>query len=117
MARAKAEQFADAAFIEHDLKSAYALLSQSMRKDLSFDQFSDLVSKMHPAQFPDAVNATEYEPLMGQKGMNIYLFGQTRSEKFYYRFFMEGTGDTDYTVGGLWRNDGPYPPSNMRKRL
>ena len=54
---------------------------------------------------------------MGQKGMNIYLFGQTRNETFYYRFFMEGTKETDYTVGGLWRNEGPYPPSNMRKRL
>jgi hypothetical protein len=117
MARSKAEQFADAALIEHDLGSAYGLLSQAMRNQLSFEQFKYLISKMHPAQYPDAVNATEYEPLMGQKGMNIYLFGQTRNENFYYRFFMEGTKESDYTVGGLWRNDGPYPPSNMRKRL
>ena len=117
MARSKAEQFADAAFIEHDLGSAYGLLSQAMRNQLSFEQFKDLISKMHPAQYPDAVNASEYEPLMGQKGMNIYLFGQTRNEKFYYRFFMEGTKETDYTVGGLWRNEGPYPTSNMRKPL
>src|SRR2546430_6244844 len=72
MARSKAEQFADAAFIEHDLGSAYGLLSQATRNQLSFEQFKDLISKMHPAQYPDAVNATEYEPSMGQKGMNIY---------------------------------------------
>jgi len=88
-----------------------------MRNQLSFDQFKDVLSKMHPAQYPDAVNATEYEPLMGQRGMNIYLFGQTRNEKFYYRFFMEGTKESDYTVGGLWRNDGPYPASNTRRPL
>jgi len=117
MARSKAEQFADAAFIEHDLGSAYGLLSQAIQNQLSFEQFKDLITKMHPSQYPDAVNATEYEPLNGQKGMNIYLFGKTRNENFYYRFFMEGTKETDYTVGGLWRNDGPYPPSNMRKRL
>lgn len=35
MARTKAEQFADAAFIEHDLTSAYGLLSQAMRNQLS----------------------------------------------------------------------------------
>jgi hypothetical protein len=67
MARGKAEQFADAAFVERDLGSAYGLLSQAMRNQLSFDQFKDLVSKMHPAQYPDAVNATEYEPLMGRR--------------------------------------------------
>jgi hypothetical protein len=117
MARSKAEQFADAAFIEHDLGSAYGLLSQAMRNQLSFEQFKGLISKMHPSQYPDAVNATDYEPLMGQKGMNIYLFGKTRNENFYYRFFMEGTKETDYSIGGMWRNDGPYPPSNMRKRL
>jgi hypothetical protein len=39
MARSKAEQFADAAFIEHDLGSAYGLLSQAMRNQLSFEQF------------------------------------------------------------------------------
>jgi len=117
MARVKAEEFATAAFIEHDPGAAYGLLSQAMRNQLSFEQFKDVVSKTHPSQYPDAVNATEYEPLMGQNGMNIYLFGQTRNEKFYYRFFMEGTKETDYTVGGLWRNDGPYPASNARKRL
>ena len=49
--------------------------------------------------------------------MNIYVSGQIRNEKVYYRLFMEGTKETDYNVGGLWRNDGPYLPSNMRKHL
>jgi hypothetical protein len=76
------------------------------------------LTKMHPStKYPDAVNATDYEPLPGQPGMNIFLFGQTGAEHFYYRFYMEGTKETNYAVGGLWRNDGPYPPSNMRHRL
>jgi len=55
--------------------------------------------------------------LMGQKAMNIYLLGGDNDEKFYYRFVMEGTQETDYLVSGFWRNESPYPPSNMRKSL
>ena len=117
MAGAKAQQFANAAFVQRDFPAAYNQLSQAMRKQLSFEQFTDLLSKMHPSKYPSSVQATDYEPLMGQRGMNIYLVGHNDDQQFHYRFFMEGTKETDYTVGGLWRGDGPYPPSNMRKRL
>jgi len=117
MAGAKAQQFADAAFVEHRLPTAYDLLSQAMRNQLSFDQFTDLISKMHPSKYPSSVQAADYEPLMGQKGMMIYLVGKNNDEQFYYRFFMEGTKETDYTVGGMWRGEGPYPSSNLKKRL
>ncbi len=117
MAGRKAQQFADTAFVERNLLTAYDLLSQNTRKSLSLEQFKDVVSKMHPSHYPPSVAATEYEPLMGQKAMNIYLQGRGSTEKFYYRFVMEGTKESDYMVGGLWRNDSPYPPSNMRKPL
>jgi len=118
MASAQAERFADAAFIEHDLDVAYSLLTPEMKKQLSPQQFKDLLAKMHPStQYPDAVNATDYEPVPGQRGMNIFLFGQTGVERFYYRLYMEGTKESNYAVGGLWRNDGPYPPTTMRQRL
>ena len=117
MASAKAQHFADVAFVERNLPAAYDLLSQAMRNQLSFDQLTDLISKMHPSRYPSSVQATEYEPLMGQRGMNIYLVGKNGSEQFYYRFFMEGTKETDYTVGGMWRGEGAYPPSNMKKSL
>jgi len=117
MAGRKAQQFADAAFVERNSSAAYSLLSQNTRSSLSLDQFKDVVSKMHPSQYPSSVQAIEYEPLMGQKAMNIYLLGGDNDEKFYYRFVMEGTQETDYLVSGFWRNESPYPPSNMRKSL
>jgi hypothetical protein len=117
MASGRAQQFAEAAFVEHRLPAAYDLLSQAMRNQLSFEQFTDLISKIHPSTYPSSVQAAEYEPLMGQRGMNIYLVGKNNNEQFYYRFFMEGTKETDYTVGGIWRGKGPYPPTNMKKRL
>jgi hypothetical protein len=117
MAGAKAQQFADVAFVQRDLKTSYNLLSAAMRNDLSLAQFTDVLSKMHPSKYPSSVEATEYEPLTGQRGMNIYLVGHNGTEQFYYRFFMEGTRETDYTVGGMWRGEGPYPPSNMKHRL
>ena len=49
--------------------------------------------------------------------MNIFLSGVAGKERFYYRLVMEGTKETDYAVDGIWRSDGPYPPSNLRKRL
>jgi hypothetical protein len=117
MASDKAQQFANAAFVERRLPAAYNLLSQAMRNQLSVDQFTELISKMHPSKYPSSVQAAEYEPLMGQRGMNIYLVGKNNNEQFYYRLFMEGTKESDYTVGGIWRGEGPYAPSTMKKRL
>lgn len=117
MAGSKAQQFAEAAFVRRNLPTAYQLLSQDMRKQLTIEDFRVLVSQMHPGESPSSVKATEYEPLLGKKGMNIYLTGIAREERFYYRLYMEGSKETDYLVAGLWRNKGPYPPSNMRKPL
>jgi hypothetical protein len=117
MAGRKAQQFADVAFVKRDLDAAYPLLSQNTRASITIDQFKDLVSKMHPSDYPLFVRATDYEPLMGQKAMNIYLIGEAESGRLYYRFVMEGTQESDYMVGGVWRNDAPYPASNLRKPL
>lgn len=62
-----------------------------MKKQFSLEQFKDLLTKIHPSKYPDAVNATDYEPLPGQRGMNVFLFEQSGAERFYYRFYMEGT--------------------------
>ena len=117
MAARKAKQFADVAFVKRDLEAAYPLLSQTTRGSLTLDQFKDVVSKMHPSEYPLFVRSTEYEPLMGQRAMNIYLLGEAEHRRLYYRFVMEGTQETDYMVSGFWRNDVPYPASNTRKAL
>jgi len=117
MAAAEAHNFADIAFVERDAATAYGLLSPNTKTQMSFDQFKDLASKMHPSEYPSSVEATDYEPLPGQQAMNIYLSGSSGNERFYYRFVMEGTKETRYTVAGIWRGSGPFPPSNMRRSL
>jgi len=117
MAAAQAERFADASLIEHDLNSAYALLSPKKKEQLSLEQFKDLLARMHPSKYPDAVNATDYELLPSQRGMNIFLFGKSGAERFYYRFHMEGTKETGYAIAGFWRGDAPYPQSSRRRPL
>ena len=117
MAAGKAQQFADVAFVKRDFEAAYPLLSQNLRASITMNQFKDVVSKMHVSEYPLFVRATDYEPLMGKKAMNIYLTGDAENGRFYYRFVMEGTQETNYVVSGFWRNDGPYPASNMRRPL
>ncbi len=117
MAARRAEQFANTAFIERNLTAAYGLMSENGKSSLPFERFQDVVLKMHESNYPASIAAVEYEPILGQKEMNIYLLGEARDEKLYYRFVMEGTQETDYKVAGFWRNDGPYPPADSVKRL
>ncbi len=117
MAAAQAHDFAHIAFVERDLSTAYAMLSPDTKAKMSLDQFNQLVSSMHPAEYPSSIESTDYELMPGQKAMNIYVSGSSGNERFYYRLVMEGTKETRYTVGGLWRGNGPFPPSNMRRPL
>jgi hypothetical protein len=106
-----------AALIERDFQKAYGWFGDSGKTVASLDQFTDALKRSHPAAFPLSVNAIEYEPIPGQRGMNIYLYGENGDVKFYYRFAMEGVKETGYKVAGFWRHDGPYPASSQRRRL
>jgi hypothetical protein len=117
MAATRAEDFANAAFVLRDTVRAYGLISEELRAHLPSEQFRDLVSKMHPSNYPLSLEATEFEPIPGQKTMYIFLTGRNGTETFYYRLLMEGVKETNYQVSGLWRGSGPYPPSGIRKSL
>ena len=117
MAAKEADRFADTLLIKRNLEEAYGLLSDGMKAHFSLEQFKELVGKMHPLAYPLKIQSMEFEPIPGQKAMNIFLIGEHGEEKFYYRFTMEGVKETDYKVSGLWRGNGPYPPSKMRKPL
>ena len=117
MAAKQADRFADTAFIKRELEAAYSMLSDGMKAQVSFEQFKGLLTKMHPSGYPMKVQSKEFEPIPGQKAMNIFLIGERADEKFYYRFLMEGVKETDYRVSGLWRGQGPYPSSKMRQTL
>jgi hypothetical protein len=112
-----AERFATAAFLKRDYSDAYDLLSIDTKNRVSLVQFQETIIKMHPAGFPSAIKPVEFEPIPGQKAMNIFLVGQEGSESFYYRLVMEGTSHSGYQVAGIFRGNGPYPSSKLRKKL
>jgi len=117
MAAEEARSFARAALIERDFPKAYRMFADKSQRSTSFDQFTEAIRNSHPRAFPLTLAVVEYEPVPTQSGMNIYLYGENGEEKFYYRFVMEGVRETGYKVSGLWRNNGPYPPAPLKRRL
>ncbi len=57
------------------------------------------------------------DPMPGEQAMGIYVEGTNGGDTFYYRFTMEGTRATNYAIGGMYRNTGPYPASALRQKL
>jgi hypothetical protein len=109
-----AAKFADLAFVQTDYSDAEALLSSQMQQAVPSDKLTAQITKMHPKGRPADVAATEFEPLPGQRAMNIYLKGSRGESTFYYRFLMVGDKGSGYEVNGFWRGSGPYPPSPRR---
>ncbi len=116
-AAVEAEKFAQVAFVQHDTQGAYKAFADEMKKEITFEIMADALKKMHPTGYPKVVSAVEFEPMLGQKAMNIYLHGKNDREDFYYRFVMGGTEETGYRVTGFFRGNGPYPGSSMRMPL
>jgi hypothetical protein len=117
MAGREAQRFAEVAFLGRDFDKAYESLSESGRQFGSAEQFKEFIIKKHPTAFPSFVNTTDYEPVPGQSKINVYLYGENGTEKFYYRMIMEGSQDSGYKVLGFDRKDSPYPQTNLRNPL
>jgi|WetSurMetagenome_2_1015567.scaffolds.fasta_scaffold109630_1 hypothetical protein len=117
LAAKSAIDFAKVALIRQDIQHSYSLLSDNAKKTTSFENYSQILSKIHLSSYPISLTAEEYEPIPGQEGMNVFLYGENGSEKFFYRLIMEGTARKGYKVSGIYRGNGPYPPSNLRKKL
>ncbi len=109
-----AEKFANLAFIQSDYANAYQLLDAELQKMVTQEKLTETVSKMHTNGRPATIQAIEYEPMPGQRAMQIYLKGTQGKEEFYYRFVMTGDLEAGYKIGGLFRGTGPYPPSNRK---
>lgn len=113
-------EFAQVAFVQHDSQKSYSLLPDCMQKEYSFEAYQQSISKMHPSLYPIYLTALEYEPMAGpdiDKYVNIFLYGENGSEKFYYRLLMKGTAEKGYEVWGFFRRGDSYPPSNSRQKL
>ena len=115
LAGKRAVQFAEIAFVKHDLRRGYALLSDNTKRHVPFEKFAELVTKLHPRGFPATVQATEYEPMPGENAIYIYLTGENSRGQFDYMLTMEGTASTDYRVLKLDRGSGLYSLGSKKK--
>ena len=117
LAARSAEEFARAAFVERNEEKAMQFYWNEDGNRITRADLSALVRKMHPDGFPSDVKATDYEPVVGQPAMTIYLRGSNGKEEFIYRLLLQGTSDTGYKVSDFFRGLGPYPASAYRKPL
>jgi hypothetical protein len=117
VAATRAEAFLRHAVVERDFPSAYAMLREEDRQQTTQAAFVDIIKREHPKGYPTGVRATEYEPVLGQAAVQIFLVGENDGEKFYYRVPMVGTVDSGYSPNGLFRGPQPYPASGLRKPL
>jgi hypothetical protein len=113
----RAVEFAQVSFVDQDFNTGYGLLSDAARRYVSREKFIETISRLHPRTRPRTVMALEYEPMAGEKALYVYLIGESADERFYYMLTMEGTAASGYKVSSLARGDGPYPPSNRKKKL
>jgi hypothetical protein len=117
VAAARAVEFAELAFVQGAAERSHALLADDAKKMTSVAALGDLLRRIHPKARPLSVRATEFEPVPGQKLMNIFLRGENGDELFFYRVTMSGTANTGYRVAGIYRGSGPYPESKLRRKL
>ena len=91
LAAARAVEFARAAFVDRDIDKAYGLLDPEFQAYAPKEKFVEVITTMNSPISPTVITATEFEPILGQEGMNIYLTGEDGGEKFYYRIPMKGS--------------------------
>ena len=117
MAAASATEFAQVAFVEKNIDKAFSMLDPEAQAYVTKEKFSEGLTRMNTPTAPRSITATDFEPVQGQEGMNIYITGEGDKETFYYRIPMKGTEDKGYKAVGLYRNNGPYPNSPMKHPL
>jgi hypothetical protein len=117
MAAASATEFARVAFVDQNIDSAFSMLDPELQEYATKEQFAEVIANMNRSTTPKVVKATEFEPIAGQDGINIYLIGENGAERFYYRIPMKGSEAKGYKAAGVFRNQGPYPHSNATQPL
>lgn len=109
--------FAELAFVQDDIDGAYAQLLPALAAEATVEQIGAAIDSLHPDGRPNSVEAIEYQPTPGYRGMLIFLEGRSGDVVFYYRLQMEGTAPSGYQVAGFWRGNGPYPNPEQRKPI
>ncbi len=114
-AAAVAEEFAKAALVDRDMDKAYTLLDPEVQSNAPKRKFVEILAEMNSHGSPTKVTATEFEPIAGEEGLNIYLTGENGGETFYFRVPMRGSDRKGYKPIGILR--GQYAPSELKQRL
>ena len=112
-----AVEFARVAFVEHNVDKAYSLLDPEFQAYAPKEKLAEALATVTSPTPPTIVTATESEPVPGQEGMFIYLIGESGSDKYYYRLAMKGSEGKGYKVAGIFRNQGSYPPAELKRPL
>jgi hypothetical protein len=117
IAASSAIEFVKVALIEQDIDRAYVLLDPEFQAIATKEKFVQVIRTMNSPVSPKVITATEFEPIPGQEGMNIYLTGENGREELYYRIPMKGSEEKGYKPAGVFRGQGQYAPSETRRPL
>jgi hypothetical protein len=115
LAAKRALEFAKVVLIEKDFTRGHAMLGDSGKRHIPMDKLKQTIASMHPRGYPSKVTALEYEPMVGEKAIYIFLSGYTGEELIAYRLTLEGTAATDYKVLKIDQGTG-FPTFSNQKR-
>jgi hypothetical protein len=117
LAAKRAEEFARTTFVRQEFEKGYAMLSDSGKRYVPLQKFKDTVVKLHPRTYPTRVTATDYEPMVGEKAIYVYLTGDNAGEHFYYTLILDGTAATDYKVTRFSRGSSAHDSSSQKQPM
>jgi len=112
-----AAAFVDALAVKRNPNAAWGLLAVGTQAELPPPKLAEILRNMHPKGYPGRVQASQFEPLPGQKRMNVYVDG-TGEDGFSYQVVLEGDSGAGYRVLAIHRSEGgPFPPSKSKHPL
>ena len=115
LAARRAEEFAQATFVNRDIDGGYRLLADNAKRYVPLEKFKETVVKLHPGAYPNKVTATDYEPMAGETAIYVYLTGENDGEHFYYTLTLNGTAATDYKVVRFSRGSSAFGSTSQKQ--
>ncbi len=103
LAKKRALEFAEVAFVRLNVEAAYAQLSDAAKRYVSLEKFRETLSRLHPDGHPTRVSVTGYKPMFNEKAIYIFLSGEGSGKQFQYMLTLEGTAASDYRVSVITR--------------
>lgn len=115
LAAKRALEFAKVVLIEKDFVKGHEMLADGGKRHIPLDKLKETVASMHPRAYPKKVTALEYEPMVGEEAIYIFLSGNTGEDLISYRLTLQGTAATDYKVLKIDQGMG-FPTFSNQKR-